>query len=275
MAFSIEIAIALPLYPNGVLLQWSLRDALESGVYLATIYRSGSPVGPWETLTETQPNLWLYRDSFPAISVEAEPPSQLSLSRGIYYRIRVTPPSGAAGTVEIFSAVEPQLTGRQRLLKRKILRDEAVMLSRLNGVPAAVLKRRHWGERCPKCYDRYTRESMRGSCSSCFGTTFVAGYFDPVMTWAKRAPAPVQTVVTPEGKADVALTGVTLLAAPAVQEEDLLVFAQDDRRFLVRQVQPTELRTVTVHQRISVSELARSDIAYRVPVDLAVAPRFL
>jgi len=42
---------------------------------------------------------------------------------------------------------------------------------------------------------------------------------------------------------------------------------------LVRRVLPTELRTVTVHQRLEVSELARSDVLYRFPIDFQAAPR--
>jgi hypothetical protein len=274
VTLSVSFNRTLPLFPNGTFLQWELAGAVESGSYLASVFRSGSPGGSWDLLVDSSPDINSFTDRFPLpASPITTDPNQLSLSRGLFYRVRVVPPSGSSTAAEIVSAVEPLLTGRQRLVRRKILRDEYVMLSRLNGVEMAVLKRKHWGQRCPKCFDPYTGESMRGSCTACFGTTFTGGFFDPIVTWAKRSPVPVQVALSPEGKAETALTGITTLDAPAVRDDDLLVFLRDNRRFLVRRVLPTELRTVTVHQRLEVSELARSDVLYRVPVDFQAAPR--
>jgi hypothetical protein len=274
MALSVSVIRTLSLFPNGVFLQWELTGAVESGPYLATVFRSGSPGGPWDLLVDSSPDLASFTDHFPLpASPTNTDPNQLSLSRGLFYRVRVVPPSGPSAAAEVVSAVEPLLTGRQRLVRRKIVRDEYVMLSRLNGVEVAVLKRKHWGQRCPKCFDPYTGESMRGSCGTCFGTTFVGGFFDPIVVWAKRSPVPVQVALSPEGKAETAFTGIIMLDAPAVRDDDVLVFLRDNRRFLVRRVLPTELRTVTVHQRLEVSELARSDVLYRFPVDFQAAPR--
>lgn len=274
MSFGVAITRTLPLYPQGVFLQWDLVDPAESGVYGFTVYRSGSPEGPWDPLAVQLTNTFSYLDRFPTPAVAGvTAPNQVSLARGIFYRVVATPPSGATNAVEAVSGVEPKLDGKQRLLKRKILRDEALMLQKLNGVEVAVLKRRHWGTRCTRCYDKYTKDSIRANCSSCYGTTFVGGYFDPILTWAKRGTTPNQVALAPEGKTDIAKTHVTMLDAPAVQDDDVLVFLRDNRRFLVRLVLPTELRTVTVHQRLEVAELPRSDIAFRVKVESNTFPR--
>ena len=52
-----------------------------------------------------------------------------------------------------------------------------------------------------------------------------------------------------------------------IEEGDVLVFLRDNKRFVVKQQTQTELITVSVHQKVFVSELARSSIEYRILVD--------
>lgn len=270
MAFAAHITRTLPVYPNGVFLQWALDEAVESGAYVATVSRSGGPQGPWLQLATDLVETYAYIDTFPTLGSDV---SQLSLSQAIFYKVSVTAPSGAV--TEATSAVEPTLNGRQKLLKRKLLRDEYVLLSKFNGVPVAVLKRKHWGTRCPKCYDKASRETIRAGCTTCYGTSYVGGYFDPMITLAKRATTPNQVGMTAEGKAEIATTRITMLDMPALQDDDILVFLRDNRRFIVKRVVPTELQTVTVHQVAEVSELNRGQIVYRVKVDPTFNPPLL
>lgn len=274
MALSIAITRVVPLYPNGTFFQWDLLSLTEVGSYLFNVYRGGSSSGPWTTLATALVDSYNYIDTLPVTYTDGEKaPNQLSTMRGLHYRVISTAPSGAQ--VEAISTVEPKLEGRFKLLKRKILRDEALLLRKLNGVEVAVCKRRHWGVKCTKCYDKYTNEVVRGNCTNCFGTGYVGGYHSPLITLARRGVAAPQTQLTPQGKSDTSVVSVTLLDLPLVEEEDVLVFLRDNRRFVVKNVQPTEIQTVTVHQKLMVSELARSSIEYRIPVDpLRVPPLF-
>lgn len=276
MALRLSITRATPLFPTGVFLQWDLVSPTEAGDYLFDVYRSGSPEGPWEPVVTGAFNTFNCRDAFPASSTPAaRDVNQLSLTREIYYRVVATPPSGAANQVSAVSPVEPQLDGRQKLIRRKVLRDISVALRRLNGVEVVALKRRRWGPRCPKCYDPYTQMSARGACTTCYGTSFVGGYFAPVVTLSRRPVLPDRTEVRQEGNTDIAVGRVILLDIPKLEKDDLLVYVRDNRRFIVEQVQPTEIKTVSVYQNVEVSELARSDVAYRLPVDpLRVPPLF-
>ena len=265
MPFGVKITRAIPLFPLGTFLQWDLTDPLETGSYIFDVYRGGASDGPWIPLLLGGINVLNYLDRIPV--GQSNDVNQLSLARGIYYRIVATPPSGSGNAAEVVSIVEPNLDGRQRLLKRKILRDESVMLKRLNGVKVAVCKRMHWGPRCTKCYDKYTKDVVRANCTTCLGTGFIPGYYTPIITWARRLPATPAVSITPQGKSDITVTRATLLDIPQVQDDDVLVFLADNRRFQVKQVTTTELKTVTVHQVVVVSELARSSIEYRITVD--------
>lgn len=273
MSLGIEFTRLLPLFPQGVYLQWDLRDPTESGSYLFDIYRSGSPGGPWEPLKIGVVDGFSFNDKMPPISIDGQGVvNQLSLTRGIFYRVVVTPPSGVPNQAEVISPVEPTLDGHQRLLKRKILRDESIMFRKLNGVEVAVVKKMHWGPRCTKCWDKVTKTVTRANCATCFGTGFSPGYFAPIVTLGRRGTMPAAKQLTPQGVAEYRPTQVTLLDAPKVDPDDILVFLRDNKRFVVKVVLNTELKTVTVHQKLEVSELARSDISYRLVVDPSQAP---
>jgi hypothetical protein len=276
MAVSVEITRLLPLFPHGVFLQWDIINPTEVGSYNFDVYRAGSPEGPWEPLQLGGTNTYNYSDVLPTTSTQtAGAINQLSLTRGIFYRVVVTPPSGDDNAFEVVSVVEPRLDGKQRLLKRKILRDESIMFRKLNGVEVAVVKRMHWGPRCTVCWDKTTKSVTRANCSTCFGTGFSPGYFEPVITLARRGTLPSSKQLSPQGIAEYRPTQVTMLDAPKVEPDDVLVFLKDNKRFVVKSVLQTELKTVAVHQKFEVSELARSSIEYRIVVDaIRIPPLF-
>ena len=267
MALGLTITRAMPLFPGGAFLQWDLVNPSESGTYLFSVFRGASPNGPWDPLVTNAANIMSYADKLSTTQTLAVAANTLSLSRNMLYRVTAVPPSGVANQAEVVSTIEPKLTGRHRLLKRKMLRDESLMLRKINGVEIAVCKRMHWGPRCTKCFDKYSKEIVRANCTACMGTGYDPGYHTPVITLARRSVGPVQTAMTPQGKVDTATTQITLLDAPTVEEGDVLVFLRDNRRFLVKQQLQTELLTVSVHQKLMVSELARSSIEYRILVD--------
>jgi len=276
MALGLEVTRALALFPRGAFLQWDLVDPQEQGDYLFDVYRGGSPGGPWDLLHGAAEGIYNYTDRLPTEAPSPPIPAhalvqtnQLQLTRAIYYRVVVTSPSGVKA--EAITTLEPKLAGRFKLLKRKMVRDESVLL-KLNGVEVAVLKRKHWGPRCTKCFDRYSKEVVRSNCTLCYGTGFIGGYYAPIATLARRLPVPAHKDVTQHGEAEVKLTRITMLDAPKISLNDVIVFLRDNRRFLVKEITSTELKTVTIHQSAVVSELARSAVEYRVPVDADRTP---
>lgn len=270
MAITVQLTRTVQLPPDRVFVQWELAGAYQAGPYLSQLFRSHGSNGPW-TLIASGTNLYSFVDKLPNTTPtgdsHARPINLLSLARDFYYRVVVTPPGGIQGQAEAVSQIEPTLDGRQKNARRKMLRDELVLLKKGNGVPVAVCKKTRWGERCTKCVDVTTGEIIRGECLACYGTGFLPGYQNPVLTWARRSPSAVQSQVAPAGKVDLNLVQITLLDVPQIQDDDLLIFLRDNRRYIVKQAASTELRTVTVHQEVTASELARSSIEYRLHVD--------
>jgi hypothetical protein len=272
----IRVTRTTPLFPNAVFVQWNIEDS-EQGTHLVSVARSGSPDGPWDTVLSQSADTYQFVDNnfnAPGPTTPGAPYegfNELSLGKELYYQITATPPSGTPFMSEP-TPVEPGLDQRTRLLKRKILRDEATAFRHLNGIELVVLKRKHWGERCPDCYDPNLKEGLNEHCATCFGTTFKGGYWAPVSIRGRRDAAPVQTSITQEGKSDIQLTRITILDYPLIEEDDLIVDLRRNDRWWVKSIEQTELKSVIVHQRLGVSNIARDAIEYSVPVDPNTLP---
>lgn len=288
----------LPTYPDSVRLQWRLAEVSQSGVFHFDVERSGSPNGPWTTIAADLADTYLYTDP-----LDQESANILSLSRDIYYRIKVTPPSG---TGTIYSKIvnldehaetevigpnpvmgyqvldpgqleHPPYTGatiqpadaqlvRRRLLRRKIMRDEYIRLKRLVGSEFLLLKRRHFGTRCPVCFDQSTGEVLQSRCASCYGTSWVNGYFTPILVLGAPQESIVQSDISPQTKDDILHFRIQFLDFPRMDEGDIIVERVHNHRYMVESVYSTTIKTIMVHQTVTVTELGRQAIEYAIPV---------
>jgi hypothetical protein len=266
------------LYPSAVFLQWDIQSD-ESGDFFVDVARSQSPEGPWESIASGLREAYNFLDdkfNLPPVSPPApqrEGANLFSLSRAVYYQITVTPPSGSsAAFMSEPTPVEPGLDTRTRLLKRKILHDQAVGYRRLNGIQLVVLKRRRWGDRCPTCWDATLKESTREHCPTCFGTAFAGGYWAPVLIRGRREAAAVTTQMTAHGDTDTKLNDFNVLDYPLVEYKDLIVDLARNERYQVLRTHHTELKSVTVHQKITASLLAHDAVEYTLKVNTTTTP---
>lgn len=277
----VAITRTTALYPTAVFIQWDVQSD-DNGVFFVDVFRSGGPTGPWEPIAVGLREAYNFVDeqfnlppSPPSNANGSEPVSLFSLSREIFYMVTVTPPTGGA---DAFSSpavpVEPGLDKRTRLLKRKLLRDLAVGFKRLNGVPLSLLKRRRWGPRCPICWDSTLREATLEHCATCFGTGFEGGYWAQVRVRGRREAAAVQTQLAAHGETDIKYADFILLDFPRLEYKDVLVDLRTGDRYEVQRMTPTELKGVTVHQKLTTSLLGRNAIEYTVPIDLIENPGF-
>jgi hypothetical protein len=288
-----------------VFLQWDIvTDNTISGGYSFIVQRSGSPQGPWTTISQPLLDIVNFTDRFDQSLDDSfcdnnEEVNLISLAREIYYQVVGTDPNGSTftspavnldglaavtyqeqefplGTLpseqgqreldpRMRAEIFPRWQKRLRLLRRKILRDEYIAFRQAVGIPLIILKRRHFGVRCDRCYDPLTRASTQTKCQVCYGTSWNGGYFTGIETFGQAKPAPVQSAESGQGTGDIRATQFTVLAFPKIEQGDLIVEVTSDRRWLVQQVTPTELRRVMVHQRIFASEIGRQSIEYYVP----------
>lgn len=266
------------LFPTAVFVQWDVESS-EAGAFFVDIARSQSPDGPWEVIATGMRDAYNFVDNrfnLPPAAPHThgrEPVNLFSLARNIYYQITVTPPSGAANVfLSEPTPVEPGLDRRTRLLKRKILHDQAVGYKRLNGIPIIVLKRRRWGDRCPRCYDPVLKESTQEHCPICFGTAFLGGYWAPTLIRGRREAAAVETNITAYGDSDIKMADFDILDYPLIEYKDIVVDLVRNDRYQVQRVHRTELKSVTVHQKLATSLLGRNSVEYALLVDPDTTP---
>ena len=250
----------IPLYPKEVHIQWTVEDR-ESAFAGAEVLRSESPQGPYTTVVALDASTFFYRDTEPELS---------GLSRKLYYIIKAI----SIYDPDRYVLSEPKGIGYEHTdhrakISRKARRDLTVTLSRLNGVRIAILKKKTFGPRCTYCFNPETKDTVVSSCPTCFGTSFLNGYYDPIYTWGKLDPITVQRSLGTSGTIETGITGLTIVDYPAMVPEDVIVELQTNRRFKVQRVMTSESSRVVVHQDLQVSELSRSAVEYNIPIELS------
>ena len=262
--FRIDITRSIGLWPRKVFLQWMLRNPSSATGYTFQVYQSGSPNGPWaQVATDLEDTFFYLDDSFTAED-DRSTAGLFSIRRALYYKVVVT--HAIDGTAEVVEQLEAGVDRRRAGIVRKLRRDAHVALKKGSGTEVAILKRKWWGEPCPKCLSA-TKQSTRSHCFTCYGTGIEAGYWDPVYGFATRSAAPVDTITSPGGVTKIHPLQVKMEYIPEVMPRDILVFLRDNKRYMIDRVLSTEIHTQTVHQELSVSELAYSAVEFNITAD--------
>jgi hypothetical protein len=277
VALGIKITQLVPLYPHRIYFQWDLINPTEPGTYLFQIERAGSSDGPWEMLEASYQNGYNYIDDLrhqPQLPDNGNV-NTYGLDKQIYYRVTVIPPSGCqnGAQTEPHGLYKTLLPPVQAGLRRRLLHDERIVLRSHNGVPLVLLKRRRWGTRCPVCYDDLTRAVTRESCPTCYGTSFVGGYWTGIRAWGRiYPPENLEKRTAPQQKIEHQMHRIQLLDIPLLQDDDLIVELDTNDRYLVERNKLTEIRRKPVHQEVDCAMLARSAVEYTLLVDPRTIP---
>jgi hypothetical protein len=187
----------------------------------------------------------------------------MSIQRAHYYKVTVL--HTVDGASEAISHIEAALDKRRQGILRKLRRDAYIMLKKGNGTEVAILKRKWWGESCD-CRT-LTGQVTRAHCKKCNGTGIVTGYWSPVYTYASHAATPTQVRTAPQGNVEINTMRILLPDIPEVSRYDVLVYIRDNRRFMIEEVVATAIHSVTVHQEMEVSELAKTAREFDLLVD--------
>jgi len=269
----LEITRFAALFPYGYFVQWSMSSIPpeESGTFAFTLERSGGPNGPWTKILDAN-DQYAFSDRFDAIESTADElqPNSLRLYQEVYYRVTCTTPTGKVLTdVEETGSHAPSRKMMQYL--RKGQRDFRLTL-KYNGTPVALLKKRRWGVRCPKCFDKGTKEVARPNCPVCWSTGFVGGYWEPFYTKARRNVSSNTSTITPAQKSDANDASFWLPDYPSLERDDLIVSFSDQRRFRVDVSIETNIQLNTVHQEVTALQLPNDHPMLRYPFNFDSFP---
>jgi len=249
---ALRIIAVFPDSNQKIRVQWEI-DTKEAGVgpFIFSLYRSGSPEGPWTLLSSTLTNVYTYDDTTALLS---------GMFKDVYYKVE----TGTWGSFP--RSILNEMPRKKYLIARKIINDERVMLRAGQGTVLYVVKKKHFGTRCKRCYDIKTNQVIKSSCGDCYGTTFEGGYFTPIVTKGHIKPsAPgtdgTATTATPE----VDSTNCMLQAFPNVVRGDFILEPEVNSRWEIVSVQPTEILRIPIHQDLTLSRLPRTHPIYKVP----------
>jgi hypothetical protein len=244
---------------NRVMVTWALnREFINPGPYKFQLYRGLSTndtkrVKVAEVID--QPFLYDMSPSFP------------QMGKSLYYVVKLIDGRGAefwsqAATTDMYWG------HRDWLLARDIIRKETLLLRKKTGTKGWLLKRRTWGDPCPDCLDPVTKQVQNARCSTCYGTGFVGGYYDPVEFWiTMNATSRMQRLTPEQGVVSENIETARTLAYPPVDTNDVWVNATVNHRY---RVQPT-IASIARHRGIDIvlnillEELPESSAAYMVP----------
>lgn len=257
----LEITRCIPVWPRKVYLQWIIRNPADVPEYTFQILRAGNPEGPWELIASDLDDTYFYVDDDIQSPHDDATMGMMSLERKPYYQVLASP-----GGLEAIGDTCPALDHRRQGIYNKLTRDSLRYFRVGVGTEVAVFKRRRWGTKCPICLSS-TGQSTRAHCSTCFGTTFVGGYWDPVYTYAQRRPSPIQVQTVPQGDIESNILQILMPHIPIIDTQDVLVFLRDNSRYEVKSATPTTIHSLTIHQELVASELARSAREYNLKAD--------
>jgi hypothetical protein len=263
---SLYLTVVTPNFPQSVYLEWEItyfpivEDTIPAYVY--SVYRSGSVNGPWTLLNSTPTANTFFLD--PAIEL-------FSLDREYYYKViatstnLVTPISKESKATSLI-ADQHGLVHRRYLEFNKIKRDRRIQLFMVNS-EVLILKRKHYGERCTDCYDQEINEVLKDKCDTCFGTSFIGGFYNPVRLLVEYREERVQKAVDMHSYAEAIISSLIMQDAPRANKDDIIYEPNFDRMWRIMTIQNSSLNKSPLSQILTIVELARDSIEYRIPIN--------
>lgn len=256
---------AYPVWPDAINIQWELDNNELTGDYLFRVHlviankRQQDLSGQLRNKTNF---LWRYTDNL--LYTEAR--------QHLGFEIVCTPPViNSRRNLEEFSRIISLYHGlneREFLIAREITRREVLRFERKIGLRAAILKRRVFGPACTECIDKLSRICKKSTCTSCFGTKYVGGYYDPVYVWAEVEELPVIKQISDISTTEEKTAYLRMTNKVLVNKKDILVDLSNNNRWeLSTEPEMKKYRTVPILQKAKAAMVSPKSIINKVPVD--------
>jgi hypothetical protein len=237
---------------------WAVEDFEGSSVDIRQfdiyILRSEAMFGPYEIIGGPFKDIYQFRDVSPAL---------MHKWRELYYKIRIV--DTATQETEEFGPTAQE--GEPDLIALEIHRQEDVLFREFVGRRCWLFPVRTFGPKCT-CYDKVAGRRTRSNHMPCFDTGYLGGFLSPVECFIQFDPAANNPSQTPMMEQQNTNTSIRLLSFPPVKPKDILVEAENKRWRVVTVTTTQRLRAV-VHQEVTVHEIPRGDIEFKLPINIA------
>lgn len=222
--------------------------------YTFQVLRSESPAGPWEKLTKPFQDKYHFRDASPAL---------LHKWRNLYYILRITD----LRTNEVKDSAPTGQIPEPDLIALEIMRQEDVLFREFAGRKCWLFPVRTFGPKCV-CYDRVKGKRTRSNCPTCFDVGYLGGYLTPIECHVQIDPSPKNNQKGSLGEQQTNNTSARLISFPPMKADDILVESENKRWKIVTVAMTTRLRAV-VHQELTLHEIPKGDVEYKLPINIS------
>lgn len=240
-----------PVYPTHITVEWVIPANYGSCTF--NIYRGATSNGPWVKLNTAPTASNHYRASLTADS---------SKFNNYFYIVECIRPNGSLLRSEPVT-IRNINSKWVELRSREVSRREWLLLKKFTGVQSVIYKRRTFGKRCPECWDPITEKTIKDKCPTCLGTSFEGGYFPGYLTLLQYEPTQNNSELSYQGRIEPNVIPAWTIEVPEVDTFDIIVRLPDWKVYRVLAIQATELQSVVVRQLLSLSELDKNSIEFR------------
>ncbi len=236
-------------------LTWEVEDTdVDVWDYTFQILRSESPEGPYEPITGT------FEDRY--IFVDSRVPTGAKF-RQLWYKLRST--HKASSTVRDHGPVAHE--AEADLVAEYIRKHEQVVFTQFTGRQCWLLKRRSFGTRCHTCWDSTLGKRIRANCPDCFDTGFLRGYWNPILVWVQIDPPGQAKQNHGQQIGEEVLTSARLTFYPNVTRGDVIIEAENKRWRVTRLTRSERLRA-PVKQELVLRQIQETDVEYSIPLNI-------
>ena len=245
-----------PSYLGGFLYSWEVSgDFDDPAPWTFRVQKGPTSNGPWETISPDLVNVLAWRDSGGKHLV--------GKSDVLYFRAVMQTPRKT-----YFShAVQPygDLSRREYLLAREIMRREALRARVLAGTECDLYIRSTFGPKCTFCIDPVTGDVRDSHCRKCLGTGRYPAYFGPHRMMFSFSPDVSHTKINSnDGTHETRSFEAMAIGNPIMKKGDVIVDLSQDKRYVIGVASVvSEVRRIPCLQKLAFDEAPLSDPIYR------------
>lgn len=184
-----------------------------------------------------------------------------------YYKLDVK------NTVTDDTSAQPEIAAYRKgnstdRIALEIIRRKNIPLQRKVGRDFYILKRRTYGTHCTDCWDEVTGRMLISSCSTCYDTGWLDGYFEDIYLKGMMTVSPDHNQITMFGEWVPKDIVIHVLNFPPLRAKDIIV-DDENNRWIVKQVVPTKMGGFIIEQSVQCSLIALDDIIYTITLNNA------